>query len=70
MSEQHAIMSLEELRKAFPNYKTHQDHQPVSERARVQANQARIEWMRQYKPVNSGDWLNFNRRGTTRHSDD
>lgn len=56
--------SLEDLRKQYPNDKTHQDHSPVSERPRVQEQERRIAWMRQYKPVHSGDWLNFRRRGT------
>lgn len=66
---EHTIMTLEELRKAFPNYKTHQDHQPVSERARCKENDRRIAWMREHKPAHSGDWLNFNRRGTVRSDD-
>lgn len=54
-----AIITLEEIRKAFPNNKTRQDHQPVGERERVDAQNARVSWMQAHKPASASDWLPY-----------
>lgn len=54
-----AIITLEELRKQYPNRKTYQDHSPVGERERVQTQNARISWMQTHKPACAADWLTY-----------
>lgn len=56
--------SLEALRQQYPNDKTAQDHAPISERPRVQAQNARIAWMKEHKPTCVADWFNYNRRSS------
>lgn len=53
------MITLEEIRKAFPNHKTHQDHQPVGERERVAAQSARVSWMQAHRPASASDWLPY-----------